>query len=83
MRANDFTNHRDLALVSVLADTGCRVSEVVNLRLGDLDLRECTAKVVGWAAGRVWCRVVRLLRRRWTRSLRVRRRQSLSGSVWQ
>lgn len=55
----------------------------MNLRLGDLDLRECTAKVVGWAAGRVWCRVVRLLRRRWTRSLRVRRRQSLSGSVWQ
>lgn len=38
---------RDHALVLMLADTGCRLSEVVNLRWSDVDLRDRSARVMG------------------------------------
>lgn len=42
-----FADLRDRALVLLLADTGCRISELLGLSLGDVDLRERTARVVG------------------------------------
>jgi site-specific recombinase XerD len=42
-----FADLRDRALVLLLADTGCRISELVGLNLGDVDLRDRSARVVG------------------------------------
>jgi len=36
---------RDLALVSVLVFTGCRLGEALKLKLGDLDFKEKTVKI--------------------------------------
>jgi integrase/recombinase XerC len=41
------TNPRDRAIVALLWDTGCRVSEVVGARLEDLDWSTRTIKVLG------------------------------------
>ena len=41
------TNHRDRALFEVLYATGCRVGEVVNIRLEDIDFRRRTLRVHG------------------------------------
>ena len=43
---------RDLAVLLFLADTGCRVGELVNLKLGDVDLVERAAQVNGKTGGR-------------------------------
>jgi site-specific recombinase XerD len=42
-----FVDLRDAALLRVLADTGCRRSEVANMRLGDIDLETGTIDVMG------------------------------------
>lgn len=42
-----FADLRDRAIVLLLADTGTRISELVGLEVGDVDLRERTALVVG------------------------------------
>ena len=41
------TADRDRAIVLFLLDTGCRASEVANLRVGDLNLQRNTASVLG------------------------------------
>lgn len=43
---------RDLAVLLFLADTGCRIGELVNLKLCDVDLVECAAQVSGKTGGR-------------------------------
>ena len=44
---------RDLAVLLFLADSGCRVGEAVKLKLVDLDLGECEARVNGKSGGRL------------------------------
>jgi len=43
---NDYTK-RDLLIIEMLYDTGCRVSELVNIKLKDIDYGECSVKVLG------------------------------------
>ena len=43
---------RDLAVLLFLADTGCRVGELVKLKLADVNLGECEARVNGKSGGR-------------------------------
>lgn len=42
-------NHtkRDLLIIEMLYDTGCRVSELVNIKLKDIDYGECSIRVMG------------------------------------
>lgn len=42
-------NHtkRDLLIIEMLYDTGCRVSELVNIKLKDIDYGECSIRVIG------------------------------------
>lgn len=42
-----FIDRRDVALISMYADTGARLSELANLQLAHIDLRERTAVVTG------------------------------------
>lgn len=42
-----FTGARNAALVETLFSTGCRVTELVEMRLGDVDLKKRTVKVTG------------------------------------
>jgi site-specific recombinase XerD len=42
-----FVGLRDVALISLMADTGLRISEVLNIRLGDVDTRARAITVVG------------------------------------
>lgn len=44
---NDITELRDRAFILLLADSGLRVSEACNLRIGYVDLPECQAVVTG------------------------------------
>ena len=53
----DFPNHikyiennhtkRDLLIIEMLYDTGCRVSELVNIKLKDIDYNESSIRVIG------------------------------------
>jgi site-specific recombinase XerD len=43
----DFEARRDAALLRMFASTGCRLSEISKLRLGDVDVRARTATVTG------------------------------------
>jgi len=49
---------RDLALVSILAFTGCRLSEALLLTKGDLDLKSRTVRIKQLKKGREFYRVV-------------------------
>lgn len=44
---NDITDFRDRAFVLLLADSGLRVSEACNMRIGDVDLLEERAVIIG------------------------------------
>ena len=44
---NDFTGIRNLMIIEMLYATGMRVSELVNLKMSDIDLYNCTIKVLG------------------------------------
>ena len=46
-RGRDFKDRRDLALLAFLADTGCRVGELVGLEVTDVDFDTSTADVLG------------------------------------
>ena len=77
-----FPDVRDKALVLFLADTGCRLSETVGLRLPDVDLRARTARVTG-KGGRprvvpFGARTARAL----DKYLRLRRRERYSDRDW-
>lgn len=77
-----FADLRDLAAVLFLADTGCRVSEMVQLRLTDLDLRGRVAHVMGKGSRPrsvpFGARTARAL----DKYLRTRRRQDHAGLDW-
>jgi len=49
---------RDLALVSVLVFTGCRLGEALKLKLGDLDFKEKTVKIMQEKKGAQHPRIV-------------------------
>lgn len=42
-----YIDRRDMAMLRLLMDTGARASEIVNLKMGDIDLREGVATVTG------------------------------------
>jgi len=46
-RGNTFQQRRDLAVLAVLIDTGCRVGELAGLRCDDVDLTEQRLTVMG------------------------------------
>jgi integrase/recombinase XerC len=46
-KGDDFTELRDTVMLEVLYGAGLRVSELCNLRWGDMDLRTGTARVLG------------------------------------
>lgn len=50
----DFDSYRDVALLRVFYDTGARLSELVNLKIGDIDLNACTSSCSGRAAATGW-----------------------------
>jgi site-specific recombinase XerD len=45
--ADDFWSLRDLLILELLYSTGCRVSELVAINVGDLDLRGSCLRVIG------------------------------------
>jgi len=75
-------DRRDMALVLLYADTGARLSEIVKVEIGDLDLRERTLRVMG--KGRrerilpFGARTAQAL----DRYLRIRGRQRFAESRW-
>lgn len=76
-----YYDRRDAACLRLLIDTGCRASEVVNLRLEDVDLRASTIRVVG-KGDRV--RIVPFgpgTARALDRYLRARRQHRLAGTT--
>lgn len=44
---NEFLRARNLLFLEILFDTGLRVSEAVNIKLGDINKSECSIKVLG------------------------------------
>ena len=46
-KGRDFVSRRDNAMIRLLLDTGMRRSEIANLRVVDVDLREMVALVIG------------------------------------
>lgn len=79
---------RDRAILEVLYSTGCRVSECAGLRLGDVDLDEGTARVIGKGGkqrlallGRPACAAVAAWLPRRSELLRAARRTD-PGTLW-
>lgn len=46
-QGRDFTSRRDAALLRMFACTGCRLSEITHLGVGDVDVKDRTAVVTG------------------------------------
>jgi site-specific recombinase XerD len=46
-KGRDFESRRDAALLRLFACTGCRLSEITNLKVADIDIRMRTAVVTG------------------------------------
>ncbi len=44
---NNFKSQRDKLVLSILFATGIRLSELINLKISDIDLHSCTLKVMG------------------------------------
>lgn len=42
-----YYDRRDTAVLRLMIDTGARASEIVNLSVTDIDLKSCTARVIG------------------------------------
>jgi site-specific recombinase XerD len=79
---SDFTSRRDLALLLFFIDTGCRVSEVVNLRMDEVDLRARQAVVTGKGSRPRIVPIGANAARALDRYLRARRKESHADSAW-
>jgi integrase/recombinase XerC len=45
--SDDFESQRDKLVLSLLFATGIRLSELINIKIGDIDISSCTLKVLG------------------------------------
>ena len=68
----DFSARRDKALIMLLADTGMRRAECALLKVDDIDLDECVARVLGKGRRRRVCPFGRKTTQALDRYLRVR-----------
>lgn len=78
----DFADLRDRALIMFFGDTGCRVSEVANLGLSDVDLRERTANVMGKGSRPRTVAFGSATAQALDRYIRARRRQKYGDRDW-
>ena len=58
---DEFWKLRDRAVLETLYSTGCRISELVSLDVGDVDLKNRTARVMGKGAKERWTKPSREL----------------------
>lgn len=79
---SSFADLRDTALVLLYADTGCRLSEVVALREGDVDLRARVAHVLGKGSRPRTVPFGARTARALDRYLRAKRRQPYGERDW-
>lgn len=79
---NGFSDVRDLALILLLADTGCRLSELTNLRLDQVDLRTRVAHVLGKGSRPRTVPFGARAARALDRYLRARKRQPYGERDW-
>ena len=77
-----FADVRDLAAVLFLADTGCRVSEMVGLRITDVDLRARVAHVMGKGSRPRTVPFGARTAKALDKYLRTRRRHDHAGLEW-
>jgi site-specific recombinase XerD len=77
-----FAERRDEALLRLLADTGCRVSEIANLKLGDLDLDDDVIGVLGKGSKPRTCPFGARTGKALDRYLRLRRSRGDASSPW-
>lgn len=77
-----FADVRDLAAVLFLADTGCRVSEMVGLRVTDVDLRARVAHVMGKGSRPRTVPFGARTAKALDKYLRTRRRHDHAGLEW-
>lgn len=77
-----FDDRRDTAIIRLLIDTGMRASELVNLRVGDLDLDMGVAVVVGKGRRPRACPFGSRAARDLDRYLRARGRHPHAGEPW-
>jgi integrase/recombinase XerD len=73
MDPTSFRGLRDRALGLLLLDTGARLTEALNLRLADLDLREGRARIIGKGDREAFLGLSARLRSELRRYLRVRK----------
>jgi len=52
LNPNRFSDLRNLAIFMLAFDSGARLSELINLKVGDVDLLQRCAKVMGKGEGR-------------------------------
>lgn len=76
MTGADFSARRDLAICRLLFDTGCRLSELANLKVTDLDFDAQTFSVIGKGGRKRTVGFGSMAARDLDRYLRVRRRHS-------
>lgn len=77
-----FVQRRDAALVMLFADTGCRLSEAVGMRVGDVDLRDHSAAVTGKGSRPRVLPFGAKTTQALDRYLRQRARQSCADTSW-
>ncbi|HEX2275160.1 MAG TPA: tyrosine-type recombinase/integrase [Acidimicrobiales bacterium] len=77
-----YEERRDTAMIRLLIDTGMRASELVNLRVEDLDLDMGVAVVVGKGRRARACPFGSRAARDLDRYLRVRARHAQAGEPW-
>jgi site-specific recombinase XerD len=78
--APGFAERRDEALLRLMADTGCRVSEIASLRLDDLDLEDDVIAVMGKGSRPRVCPFGARTGKALDRYLRLRRQRDDAGS---
>jgi site-specific recombinase XerD len=79
---SEFEARRDTALILLFYDTGCRLSEIANVRIEDLDQRLAVAVVVGKGGSRRSQPYGATVARALDRYLRVRSRHKAAASPW-